>query len=141
MSEWKHPGDDEFLTDNEKRTDKPANDEERTLALAAHASPILAMIVSAGWLGFVAPFVIWYLNKDKSPFVRKAAAQSFNFNILTTAMSIAGWVCFFTVLLIPVAIILWICSFLLTVICHGLATYATYEGRDFNYPVQLDIIR
>ena len=47
MSEWKHPGDDEFLTDNEKRTDKPANDEERTLALAAHASPILAMIVSA----------------------------------------------------------------------------------------------
>ena len=122
-------------------TDRPMSDDERTLAMAAHASPILAMIVSAGWLGFVAPFAIWYLQKEKSPYVRKAAAQSFNFNVLTTGLSIVAWICFFTVILIPLAIILWICSFLLSVVCHSMAAYAAYQERDFTYPIQLDILR
>ncbi len=44
------------------------------LLAAAHAS-CFAMALSAGWLSFVGPLVMWLIYKDRSPFVRQAAAE------------------------------------------------------------------
>lgn len=59
--------------------------------MLAHLSAIIAWVVSAGWISFVGPFLVWFLKKD-NPYVRQAAAQSFNFNLGMWAMSLISWI-------------------------------------------------
>ena len=46
------------------------------MAILAHLAAVIAMVVSAGWLTFVGPLIVWFIYKDKSRFVRNAAAGS-----------------------------------------------------------------
>jgi uncharacterized protein len=57
--------------------------EERTMGMLSHAIPLVAMVVSAGTLGFVASLVLYLIYKDKGPFVRENAANSLNIQITT----------------------------------------------------------
>ena len=116
------------------------NESERTWAMLAHLSAIIAMVVSAGWLSFVGPLVIWLIKKQDSPAVRTAAAGSFNFNIGMWVMSVAGWVCFFTILLIPLAYVLWFLAFILTLWHHIKATLAASNNTVYRYPWQIPIL-
>jgi hypothetical protein len=49
----------------------------------AHAIPLVAMVVSAGFLGFVASLVLYVMYKDRGPFARENAANSLNIQITT----------------------------------------------------------
>ena len=49
----------------------------------AHAIPLVAMVLSAGTLGFVASLILFLIYKDKGPFVRENAANSLNIQITT----------------------------------------------------------
>lgn len=118
----------------------PVSADDKTLAILAHLSAILAMLVSAGWLSFVGPLLVWLVKKDSSPFVRRAAAQSFNFNLAMTAMSIVGWICFITLIGIPVAILLWIIAFVMTLWHHIKAAMAANRGVLYRYPIQIPIL-
>lgn len=115
--------------------------DERTLAVAAHLSAIVAMVVSAGWLSFVGPLVVWLLFRDRSPFVRRSAAGSFNFNLWAWVISVVAWVCAFTVVLLPLAVVLWVVAGLMTVICHVLGAVRASRGVLYTYPVQLRVLR
>src|SRR5215468_220742 len=55
--------------------------EERTMGTLAHAIPLVAMVVSAGLLGFVASLIVYLVYKDRGPFVRENAANSLNIQI------------------------------------------------------------
>jgi len=44
---------------------------------------LVAMVVSAGTLGFVASLILFLIYKDKGPFVRAHAANSLNVQITT----------------------------------------------------------
>jgi uncharacterized Tic20 family protein len=57
--------------------------EERTMGTLAHAIPLVAMVVSAGLLGFVASLVLYLIYKDRGPFARENAANSLNIQITT----------------------------------------------------------
>jgi uncharacterized Tic20 family protein len=57
--------------------------EERSMGMLAHAIPLIAMVVSAGTLGFVASLVLYLIYKDRGPFVRENAANSLNIQITT----------------------------------------------------------
>src|SRR3954452_18565747 len=57
--------------------------EERTMGMLAHAIPLVAMVVSAGLLGFVASLVLYLIYKDRGPFARENAANSLNVQITT----------------------------------------------------------
>ena len=57
--------------------------EERTMGMLGHAIPLVAMVVSAGVLGFVASLVLYFLYRDKGPFVRANVANSLNIQIAT----------------------------------------------------------
>ena len=57
--------------------------EERNLGAVAHAVPLVAMVLSAGTLGFVGSLVIYLLYKDRGPFVRAHSANSLNVQIMT----------------------------------------------------------
>ncbi|WP_127573205.1 DUF4870 domain-containing protein [Georgenia faecalis] len=118
----------------------PAGSDERTIAVLTHLSPLIAMVFSAGFLGFAAPLVLWFLFKDRSPLVRNAAASSFNFNISVWVATIAGWICFVTLLLIPVAIVLWIGAFLLQVVFSIKGAMSARRGEAYRYPLQVPIL-
>lgn len=57
--------------------------EERTMGTLAHGIPLVAMVVSAGLLGFVASLVLFLLYKDRGPFARENLANSLNIQITT----------------------------------------------------------
>lgn len=58
-------------------------DQERTWGMLAHLIPLIAMVVSAGFLGFVGSLVVFLVYKDRGPFVRAHAANSLNIQIWT----------------------------------------------------------
>ncbi|MDU5962368.1 MAG: DUF4870 domain-containing protein, partial [Dermabacter sp.] len=85
--------------------------DERTWAILAHLSTLIATLVSAGWLGWVGPLVIYLIYRDKSPFVRNASAGALNFAINLFVYSLIAWGFFFlgtflSFLLVPLVFIL-----------------------------------
>ena len=118
----------------------PATGEERTASIFAHLSAIIAAIVTAGWLSFLGPLIIWFIYKDRSPFVRQAAARSFNFNVGLWVMNIVAWICLFTVVLIPVAIVLFVIANVGLIVWHLIGAYRASQGRTYDYPFQIRIL-
>ena len=119
----------------------PVDSEHRTAAALAHASSLIAMVISAGWLSFVGPLVMWLIYKDRSPFVRQAAAGSFNFNLGLWLMSIVGWICIITIIGIPLGLVLLAVSFLGQIIGHVIGTLRATRGETMNYPFQIKVLR
>ena len=115
--------------------------DDRSLAALAHASSLIAMILSAGWLSFVGPLIMWFIYKDKNPCVQQAAAGSFNFNLGLWVMSIVAWILVITIIGIPIAIILWIISFVGQFVWHIIATVKAIKGVEYNYPFQIKVLK
>ena len=115
--------------------------EDRTAAALAHAASLIAMVISAGWLSFVGPLVMWLIYKDRSPFVRQAAAGSFNFNLGLWLISIVGWIFIITVIGIPIGLILLAFSFVGQIVGHVVGTIRATKGEPMNYPFQLKVLR
>ncbi len=114
--------------------------EERTWAVLGHLAAIIAAVVSVGWLSFVGPLVIWALYKERSPFVRRAAAGAFNFNLAIWAMIIVGWILFITVIGIPVAVLLWIVAGIAGLFFHIRAALKANRGESYSYPWQIRVL-
>ncbi|WP_238146665.1 DUF4870 domain-containing protein [Ornithinimicrobium murale] len=114
--------------------------DERTWMILAHVSAPIAMIVSAGWLSFAGPLLVWLVKKDQSSAVRQAASGAFNFNLAAWLMAIIGWICFFTIILIPVAIILWIIVFVVSVYAHLRGAWLASKGQVYTYPFQIRVL-
>ena len=117
------------------------NQDERTMATIAHLSTIAALILSAGWLSFVGPLIIWAIYKDRSPLVRQAAAGSFNFNLGLWVMNVVAWILLFTLVLAPVAVVLFVLANVWLVVWHLLAAYRASQGRAYRYPFQIRVLR
>lgn len=114
--------------------------EERTWAMLAHLSAPIAWIVSAGWLNIAGPLIIWFFYKDRSWFVRNAAAGSFNFTLSMWLISLVGWFLTLTIILAPIGIPLLIIGGLGALILGCLGAFRTYQGQSYTYPWQLKIL-
>ncbi|WP_109473510.1 DUF4870 domain-containing protein [Ornithinimicrobium cavernae] len=114
--------------------------EERTWMILAHLSAPIAMIVSAGWLTILGPLLVWLFKKDSSPAVRQAAAGAFNFNLSFWVMTVIGWICFLTIILIPVAVVIWIIVFLVALYAHLRGAWLASKGQVYTYPFQLPVL-
>jgi len=120
-------------------TPRPTRTDDRSLAVLAHLSTNIAMVISVGWLSFVGPLIMWLLFRDRD-FVRRSAAGSFNFNIWAWVISVVAWICAITVVLFPVAVVLWVIAGLMTVICHLYGAYQASRGVLYRYPAQIRIL-
>lgn len=116
--------------------------DERSMMLVAHLSAPVATLVSAGWLPFLGPLLVWLLYKDRSPAVRTAAAGAFNFNVSLTIIYWLLWlsviVTFFVGLLWAVPA--WIVLFVVQVWVHVKAVLRATSGQVYRYPLQLRIL-
>lgn len=114
--------------------------DERTMAILAHLAAVIAMIVSAGWLTFVGPLIVWFIYKDKSAFVRNAAAGAFNFNLAMTITSVVAWILCFTVILIPLSIIAFVVVFIMTLVCSIKGAVKASNKEFYHYPFGINLL-
>ncbi|GAB2967828.1 MAG TPA: DUF4870 domain-containing protein [Actinotalea caeni] len=125
----------------QRRVDPSAGGDDRALAVVAHLSPVIAAIVSAGWLSFVGPLVIWFIYKDRNALVRNAAASSFNFHITIWIAWMLAWVFFITLIGIPIAILLWVVPAIAQVVLSIIGALRAWNGEIYSYPFQIPILR
>jgi uncharacterized protein len=110
--------------------------EERQWALFAHLSALLG-IVTAGWLCFVGPLVIWLVKKDTMPFVDDQAKEALNFNITVMIAAAISWVLLFVLigfLLLPAVAIFWLVFVII-------AAIKANEGTRYRYPFTLRLVK
>ena len=121
-------------------TPAPVSGDDKTLAVLAHLSPIIALVLSAGWLSILGPLIVWLIFRGRGGLVRNAAATSFNFNITIWLAMVIGWICVFTIILIPVALILFFVPGILQVVFSILGAMKASRGDAFRYPFQVPIL-
>lgn len=107
--------------------------EDRNWSVAAHLGSFLAAYLA---LGLVAPLIVLLVRGGQSPFVRRQAVESLNFQLNAFVVIAIGW------LLVIVGIGLLILAFygVFYVICVVLATVNASQGRDFRYPLTIRVI-
>ncbi|WP_342372806.1 DUF4870 domain-containing protein [Propioniciclava soli] len=119
---------------------QPIDAQERTWAVVAHLSSVIAWAVSAGWLSFVGPLVIYLLQKDRSRFVRNASSGAFNFAVSMAIVSILGWILTFTfvgaVIGIPMIVVGGLGSLVLGII----GALRAAKDEPYTYPLQIRIL-
>ena len=116
--------------------------EDRTWALASH----VGSLVSAWFaFGFLAPLVVMLLKSD-SPFVRRHAVESLNFQISLLIYGLVGTVVAFVltlatlgiglIIIIPVVAVLALIVLTLIIV----ATVKASNGEEYRYPLTLRLI-
>lgn len=121
----------------------PTSPDDTTWALVAHIGSLVASAFFG--LAFVAPLIVM-LAKSGSPFVRRHAVESLNFQISVLIYVLVGGVvavvvAFVTVglgllVIVPVAIALGV-AWLVVVI---LATVKASRGEDYRYPLTIRFV-
>lgn len=106
---------------------------DRGWAAGAHLSSFLAAYVA---LGFIGPLVIFLIQGEKSPYVRKHAVEALNFNLTWLVYIVVAYLSLFVLvglILLPLVGI----AYVILVI---MATIAANEGRDFRYPLTVRLV-
>jgi uncharacterized Tic20 family protein len=116
--------------------------EDRTWALASHVGTLVT-----AWFafGFLAPLLVMLLKND-SPFVRRHAVESLNFQISLLIYGVVGTIVAFVLTLvtfgiglfviIPVVAVLALIVLVLIIV----ATVKASNGEDYRYPLTLRFI-
>ena len=115
-------------------------DDDKVYAILAALSGPFGMLLSVGWLAFAGPLILWFIFRDRSPYLRAATARAFNFQLGMTVASITAWLLLFTVILIPVSIIIWIAVFVLSIYYPVMATAAASRYEPYHYPFSLPVL-
>ena len=107
--------------------------EERNWALAAH----IGSIVTAWFaLGLVAPLIVLLVKGKESPFVRRHAVESLNFQINALIWTLVCYLLMIVLIgffLIAVYGLLWL-------IFVVIATVRASRGEEFRYPLTIRLI-
>jgi hypothetical protein len=107
--------------------------EERNWALAAHIGSLVAAWFA---MGFLAPLVVLLTKGKDSPFVRRHAVESLNFQISLLIYLVATAILW----IIVVGIFLTIAVGIFALVVIIMATMAASNGQDYRYPLNIRII-
>ena len=125
----------------------PAGDggtiDERNWASAAHWGSFVAAFVA---LAFLAPLLVMLVKGPQSPFIRRHAVESLNFQLSMLIYSFVGGL-----LLIPVAIFtlgigllliipLAIAAGVLWIVCVAQGSIKASQGLDYHYPLTMRLV-
>ncbi|MCF6379644.1 DUF4870 domain-containing protein [Nocardioides KLBMP 9356] len=106
--------------------------DERTWGAISHAGALVAMICSAGFLGFVASIVVYAIHKDRGPFVRAHAANSLNVQI---TMFIWIVVSIPLILLLGLGLLTLVAAPFVAGLLHVIGAIKAYNGEWWNPPL------
>lgn len=122
-------------------------EDERTWGAISHAGAVVAMICSAGFLGFLASVAVYVIHKDRGPFVRAHAANSLNIQI-----TMFIWLVVLGILTVPVAILTLglglvvmvpalAAAFVVAGILHVIGAVKAYNGEWWNPPLTPSFVK
>jgi hypothetical protein len=117
---------------------EPSKD-ERMWAMFAHLSGLVAAAITAGFLVFLGPLIIWLVKKDESKFVDDQGKEALNFQLTLLILYIVLWIgtvstCF---ILAPALLI----PFVLQVIFGIVAAIKANNGVYYRYPMNIRFIK
>jgi hypothetical protein len=131
---WQQPGGWRQPVDWQQPGSRLSPADERTWAGAAHWSAIVAAIVVLAFLG---PLVVLLIKGNDSPFVRRQAVESLNFQLTILIAAIVSFALIFVViglLLLPLVGLAWL---VFTIVGAVKAS----SGEDYRYPFALRMVR
>jgi uncharacterized protein len=111
--------------------------EERTMGTLAHAIPLIATVVSAGFLGFVASLVLFVIYKDRGPFARENAANSLNIQITTGIILLVS----LPLMLVLVGFLTWGLALVFAFVLHLIGALKANRGEWWRPPLTLRLVR
>ena len=111
--------------------------QERTLGAIAHGVPLIAMVLSAGLLGFVGSLVIYLMYKDRGPFVRAHAANSLNVQIITGIILLVS----LPLMLVLVGFVTYPLALVFAFVLHLLGAIKANNGEWWNPPLTPRFVR
>jgi uncharacterized Tic20 family protein len=121
------------------------NSESNRWAGGVHVAAILLALCtswSAGFGGMVAGFVVWLIKKDDSPFIRKHAADAFNFHLAMFIIMAATWV--FVIFTFGIGILViwpvWLVLGLIWLWYSIKAAIDGFDGKDSHYPFSIKLL-
>lgn len=112
-------------------------EQERTLGALAHGIPLVAMVLSAGTLGFVASLVIYVMYKDRGPFVRAHAANSLNVQIVTGIVLIVS----IPLMLLLIGFVTFAVALVVAFVLHLMGAIKANNGEWWNPPLTPRLVR
>ena len=113
--------------------------EEKNWALAAHVGVFVAVWIA---MGFLAPLIIMLVKGNDSPFIRRHAVESLNFQISILIYGVAAFLLVLVtfglgaIIIVPLAIVVGIAYIVLII----LATVKAANGEDYRYPFTLRLV-
>jgi uncharacterized Tic20 family protein len=110
--------------------------EERNWALAAHIGSLAGAFIGLGILCFVAPLIVMLVQGPKSPYVRRHAVESLNFQLNALVVFIICWV----LAIVLIGFVLMALYGIFWLIMVILATVKASQGEEFHYPATIRVI-
>ena len=111
--------------------------QERSLGALAHGVPLIAMVASAGLLGFVGSLVIYLMYKDRGPFVRAHAANSLNVQIMTGIVLLVS----IPLMLVLVGFVTYGIALVVAFVLHLIGAVKANRGEWWNPPLTPRFVR
>ena len=110
---------------------------ERNLGAISHVVPAVAMVLSAGTLGFVGSLVIYLMYKDRGPFVRQHAANSLNVQIVTGIILLIS----IPLMFVLVGFVTYGVALVVAFVLHVIGAIKAINGEWWNPPLTPRLVR
>ncbi|EAP99509.1 hypothetical protein JNB_05035 [Janibacter sp. HTCC2649] len=104
--------------------------QQRQWGMFVHLIPLIAMVLSAGLLGFVGSLVIYVMYKERGDFVRQHAANSLNIQIITGIVLLVS----FPLMLILVGFGTYFLALAFAFVLHIIGALRANEGKQWTPP-------
>ncbi|MBB1347721.1 MULTISPECIES: DUF4870 domain-containing protein [unclassified Pseudoalteromonas] len=114
---------------------EPVNKDDRTWAMLCHLSALAGFVVPFG--SIIGPLIVWLIKRDEMPIVDVHGKKALNFQI---TMAIAYVVCF-VLMFVAIGLILLPIVAIFGFVMVVIASIKANEGKEFNYPFSLNLIK
>jgi len=104
--------------------------QQRQWGMFAHLVPLIAMVLSAGLLGFVGSLIIYVMYKERGDFVRQHAANSLNIQIITGIFLLIS----FPLMLVLVGFVTYFIALAFAFVLHIIGAMRANEGQLWTPP-------
>ncbi len=115
--------------------------EERNWSVLTHVIAGGVHVVTADWAGFDAALVLYFVFKDRGPFIRAHTVSALNFQLTMLIAVIIGWILSATVILAIIGVPLLIAVAVVNIIFSILAALAASRGEYYRYPMSIEFVK
>ena len=100
--------------------------------MAAHIGSLVAAWFA---LGLIAPLLVLLIKGDRSPYIRRHAVESLNFQINALIYTVVCFVLMFVLMFVLIAV-----YGIFYLVCVIIATVRAANGAEYRYPLTLRLV-